>query len=222
MSEKKYVVPEGMYNAVIEVLPPHVRVQLSAMMGFPGVQRILEAALRWIVENPLLLTHEQREAVTDKFYDLDVPATERFNRMFKEYLKISFLSPETEQESAYMRVTKAMGAVTLSEEEGNKILEFVKGAIHAGYRTPEPAVPNLKYCPTCGVDTTPLGVPFSHSSPWGRTMPGHTELEIPEAVKDLGCTPEQVATLDGVYKEIAIRANNAIAEAYRRGLKGEK
>ena len=55
----------------------------------------------------------------------------------------------------------------------------------------------------------------------GRTMPGHTELEIPEAVKDLGCTPEQVATLDGVNKEIAIRANNAIAEeAYRRGLKG--
>jgi hypothetical protein len=74
-----------------------------------------------------------------------------------------------------------MGAVTLSEEEGNKILEFVKGAIHAGYRTTEPSVP--------------------------------------EAVKDLGCTPEQLATLDGVNKEIAIRANNAIAEAYLRGQK---
>jgi hypothetical protein len=46
-----------------------------------------------------------------------------------------------EQESAYMRVTKAMGVVTLSEEEGNKILEFVKGAIHAGYRSSEPSVP---------------------------------------------------------------------------------
>ena len=61
--------------------------------------------------------------------------------MFEEYLKFSFLAPETEQESAYMRVTKAMGAVTLSEEEGNKILEFVKGAIHAGYRSSEPSVP---------------------------------------------------------------------------------
>jgi hypothetical protein len=46
-----------------------------------------------------------------------------------------------QEESAYMRVTKAMGAVTLSEEEGNKILEFVKGAIHAGYRSSEPSVP---------------------------------------------------------------------------------
>jgi hypothetical protein len=81
-------------------------------------------------------------------------------------------------------VAKDMRVVTLSEEEGNKILEFVKGAIHAGYRTTEPSVP--------------------------------------EAVKDLGCTPEQGATLYGVYKEIAIRANNAIAEAYRRGLKGAK
>ena len=77
-----------------------------------------------------------------------------------------------QEESAYMRVTKSMGAVTLSEEEGNKILEFVKGAIHAEYRTPEPAVPNLKYCPTCGVDTTPLGVPFSHSSPWAEPCRG--------------------------------------------------
>ena len=48
------------------------------------------------------------------------------------------------------------------------------------------------------------------------------EPEVPEAVKDLGCTPEQLATLDGVNKEIAIRANNAIAEAYRRGQKGAK
>jgi len=87
-------------------------------------------------------------------------------------------------------------------------LEFVKGAIHAEYRTPEPAVPNLKYCPTCGVDTTPLGVPFSHSSPWGRTMPGHTELEIPEAVKDL---------IIGCDKNIDIAA--LIIEAYRRGQK---
>ena len=46
-----------------------------------------------------------------------------------------------QEESAYMRVTKSMGAVTLSEEEGNKILEFVKGAIHAGYRSSEPSVP---------------------------------------------------------------------------------
>src|ERR1039458_4390182 len=35
--------------------------------------------------------------------------------------------------SPYERVTNAMGAITLSEEEGNRIIEFVKGAIHAGY-----------------------------------------------------------------------------------------
>ena len=49
--------------------------------------------------------------------------------------------------------------------------------------------------------------------------PKAPEPSVPEAVKDLTCSPEQVATLDGVNKEIAIRANNAIAEAYRRGQK---
>jgi hypothetical protein len=34
-----------------------------------------------------------------------------------------------------------MGAVTLSEEEGNKILEFVKGSIHAGYQSTESEIP---------------------------------------------------------------------------------
>jgi hypothetical protein len=130
MSERKYVVPEGMYNAVIEVLPPHVRVQLSAMMGFPGVQRILEAALRWL--------YDELDSLERKPYD-DVLAHE-YNACLADVRHI-FLEPETEQESAYMRVTKAMGAVTLSEEEGNKILEFVKGAIHAGYRSSEPSVP---------------------------------------------------------------------------------
>ena len=59
--EKKIVVPEGMLSAVTEVLPLHVRVQLSAMMGFPGVQRMLEAALRWLSENPILPTVAQWE-----------------------------------------------------------------------------------------------------------------------------------------------------------------
>jgi hypothetical protein len=206
-SEKQYVVPEGGLKAALCQVD-YARAHSGVEEGI--IKRALQDFVRWL--------YDELDSLEHKPYD-DVLAHE-YNACLADVRRM-FLAPEPE-ESAYMRVTKSMGAVTLSEEEGNKILEFVKGAIHAEYRTPEPAVPNLKYCPTCGVDTTPLGVPFSHSSPWGRTMPGHTELEIPEAVKDLGCTPEQLATLDGVNKEIAIRANNAIAEAYRRGLKGEK
>jgi hypothetical protein len=40
------------------------------------------------------------------------------------------------KESAYMRVVKAMGAITLSREEGDRIMEYVGGAIHDGIKNP--------------------------------------------------------------------------------------
>ena len=45
-------------------------------------------------------------------------------------------------ESAYTRVVRAMGAVTISREEGDKILEYVKGAIHDSYK---PCAPKKRY-----------------------------------------------------------------------------
>lgn len=56
------------------------------------------------------------------------------SELHREWFPLATLKPEEpKEESAYGRVTKAIGAVTLSREEGDKILEYVKGAIHDGY-----------------------------------------------------------------------------------------
>lgn len=93
-----------------------------------------------------------------------------------------------EQEVAYQRVINAIGAITLSVEEGKRIIAFVEGAIHGGlnpaqFRTGingdkrpngfddclkegETSIPNrssLSRCPFCGgggvsVHTEPFNI----------------------------------------------------------------
>ena len=51
------------------------------------------------------------------------------NRIAQKALRVGWDALKVE-ETAYGRVTQAMGAVTLSREEGEKIIEYVRGAIH--------------------------------------------------------------------------------------------
>ena len=123
MSERKYVVPEGMYNAVIEVLPPHVRVQLSAMMGFPGVQRILEAALRWL--------YDELDSLERKPYD-DVLAHE-YNACLADVRRM-FLAPEEDYADRILK--NASPGYTPTHAELDKIWDHIFRAGH-GWTPPE-------------------------------------------------------------------------------------
>jgi hypothetical protein len=61
MSEKKYVVPEGMLKAAIEASDslPYMKTD---------IRRGLEAAFRWLAENPIVPTDKQvREMIAPKF-----------------------------------------------------------------------------------------------------------------------------------------------------------
>jgi hypothetical protein len=122
-------------------------------------------------------TDEQIKKLAPWLPDFHSSKIERVRRTIVEWQRECFLASDQE-ESAYMRVVKALGAVTLSREEGNRIVEYVGGAIHDGIRSPEPEIPISFSCPQCGVDITDRSIPFAHKSAAGRIMPGHLESDI--------------------------------------------
>jgi hypothetical protein len=154
MSEKRILVPDGMLRAAWHAqLPadnPTFEWDEGDEMSRKFYRRIMEAALRWLSDNPRPMNISLAREL-DKQYPPSFNRQVLIARSAEEWQRRMFLAPEPvgdrvpaaspEKESAYMRVTKAMGAVTLSEEEGNKILEFVKGSIHAGYQSTESEIP---------------------------------------------------------------------------------
>jgi hypothetical protein len=92
MSEKRYVVPEGGVEAFWAEFSGGLRGPESDRRTRDG----LAAFARWLSENPIVPTHEQRIELTDKFYNLDVPATERFQALFAEWQRRMFLAPGPE------------------------------------------------------------------------------------------------------------------------------
>ncbi len=209
MSEKKYVVPEGMYNAVIEVLPPHVSVQLSAMMGFPGVQRMLEAALRWLSENPIVPTIEQATEMSDSGHPCVLDgvwyATEWQRRMF-------LLAP---QEDYADRILKnASLGYTPTHAELDKIWEHIFRAGH-GWTPPELRKRGDEF----GERMNDLTVEVNRVGGVTKAagiLHGSTKPEVPEEIKDLLALGH-----DPTLRTTVFDYNERILEAYRRGQKGK-
>ncbi len=84
MSEKKYVVPEGMLNAFHDALC-HTREV--------DEDNALEAALRWLGENPIVPTHDQIDEMQIAC-DLPAFAHHGFERICEEWQLRMFLAPE--------------------------------------------------------------------------------------------------------------------------------
>jgi hypothetical protein len=59
LSQRKVVVPDGMMEAVLAVLPETMRVSLSSDTRWPGMNACLVAALNWLRENPIVPTENQ-------------------------------------------------------------------------------------------------------------------------------------------------------------------
>jgi len=149
-----------------------------------AVREVVSSVLIFLSENPMVPTDEQIKKLAPWLPDFHSSKIERVRRTIVEWQRECFLAPDQE-ESAYMRVVKALGAVTLSREEGNRIVEYVGGAIHDGIRSPEPEIPISFSCPQCGVDITDRSIPYAHKSVAGNIMPGHTDTEVPKEIKDL-------------------------------------
>jgi hypothetical protein len=129
MSEKKYVVPTGMLNKAYEYCP--------ASFAMPAVERMLEAALRWQSENPIVPTAQQvgelvvaapmastRQAYTATIFCI----TEWQRRMF--------LAPEPVEDYADRILKNVPLGTTPTHAELDKIWNTIFRAGH-GWTPPE-------------------------------------------------------------------------------------
>lgn len=84
MNEKKYVVPEGMLKAAEK--------RLKTCYGLADfAQMILEIAIRWLAENPIVPTLEQVEKISSVVMKSDRRGTADY---YVEFQRIMFLAPE--------------------------------------------------------------------------------------------------------------------------------
>lgn len=86
MSEKKIVIPEGMLQAGWDAV--------HEANGIAGVSTVLEAALRWLSENPILPTNLAESAIYSEWkkdHDLQYPLW-----ILREWQRRMFLAPEPE------------------------------------------------------------------------------------------------------------------------------
>lgn len=88
--EKRYLVPEGMMKAGFDSLLPVEREQPMTAYG-----TFLEAALRWLAENPIVPTQEQNDAMFDSGGDVD-ESDGWIQYAAVEWQRRMFLAPEPE------------------------------------------------------------------------------------------------------------------------------
>lgn len=84
MSERKYVVPEGMLKAACAAQSAR-RIDPE---GWIVVRESLEAAIRWLAENPMVPTKKQAEDVSS------IRPIELFQVGLREWQRRMFLAPE--------------------------------------------------------------------------------------------------------------------------------
>ena len=88
MAERRVVVPDGMLKAAVPCYLPDRQL----------VHSILEAALLWLSENPIVPTSEQLHSIIGKLpmAMCDIVWTERDRALIAEWQRRMFLAPEPE------------------------------------------------------------------------------------------------------------------------------
>ena len=90
MEEKKYVVPEGMGSAVAHA----VFKKYGYVEFYPQIATALEAAVRWLSDNPIVPSLEQAWNLTKKFQD-DPIEQDMAVFLVREWQKRMFLAEES-------------------------------------------------------------------------------------------------------------------------------
>ena len=92
MSEKKIVVPEGMWEAAIENCL-HLPIDGPDGIGALIVECALRAALEWLSENPIIPTDEQVESILSDYADSINNTADATRIVAKEFQRRMFLAP---------------------------------------------------------------------------------------------------------------------------------
>ena len=188
MSETKIQVPEGMLKAI-----------RGRYVGNDNCGRyILEAALRWLSENPIVPTDGEAKAIWRDTGLCNEVDDDELRCIVVEWQRRMFLAPDGPDVSQW---TCQLSGYTFTQEEADAICEYVRTASHpirAGFNG-EPVASNVEF-------TNAL-----------KAVQGEApEPEVPEAVKDL---------LVDSQAHLAVNCdtfNEAIFEAYRRGRESTK
>lgn len=131
MGEKKIVVPEGMLKAIAHAYYDNER-QGPSMLSLYECNRIGEAALRWISENPIVPTKEQVEAIWNSLPDARgaYPYWDKTCRVFGEWQRRMFLDPEPEVSDAVKKMSLRLMVYTFTEKERDYLFDIIRTATH--------------------------------------------------------------------------------------------
>ncbi len=92
MSEKRYVAPGGMRQAAHDSL---AQTSIDDAQGWSAaIDRLLEAALRWLSENPIMPSDAQVTNVLDEANDPGEPMRTLLPALLQEWQRRMFLAPE--------------------------------------------------------------------------------------------------------------------------------
>lgn len=216
MSENNYVVPDGMINAAWEAVAAKMKECVEEGSGNRvaelHIARIsLEAAVRWISENPPVPTSEQALAI-EVSYPTRIHSPSR-TKFAEEWIRRMFLAtkekPIPDGIVEYLNGTTRPVAIWW---QGNRC---PIQTLDSGYSVTDDGwfMAEQIQCPIDGA----LG---AHKSAWGDIMPWHSE---PEEVKDLLYASESRIGCDNPIEasRFIAESDRRVLEAYRRGRKGK-
>ncbi len=178
-------IPKGMLEAALDAPIDEARESQT--------YAVLEAALRWLSENPIVPTDAQIEEMKIKL----VPVHPHWSNIVAEWQRRMFLAPDGPDVSQW---TCQLSGYTFTQEEADAICEYVRTASHpirAGFNG-EPVASNVEF-------TNAL-----------KAVQGEApEPEVPEAIKDLLYRTRDVATPHMLVS--CAETEERVIEAYRRG-----
>jgi hypothetical protein len=124
--KKKIVVPEGMLKAA------SIRSDVKGLLAIDRLELILEAALRWLAENPVVPTKEQAKDVAQSllpdFEDRD--NVERAILVLVEWQRRMFLEPGPEVSPFVKQVIQSFRGRTVAPHEADEIVKELGYVAH--------------------------------------------------------------------------------------------
>lgn len=131
MSGKRFAIPEGMLEAAAE------KADVSGLLAIDRLEVILEAAVRWLAENPVVPTESQGRELDDAWLRNKTSPESTFSHATTfgavEWQRRMFLAPEPEVPE---EVRDLIVDVTMKRLKGTELLntEVARGYIIEAYR----------------------------------------------------------------------------------------
>jgi hypothetical protein len=131
MSEKKYVVPQGMLDAAYQYYP--------ASFAMPAVRSIVEAALQWLAENPMEPSDDQIGDIVKRCISVypkwrNMTEWSRAKIICMEWQSSMVLSVDTDAPIIDLIYHQPLGIPVVLDNSSVSVSDDVNGRIREAYR----------------------------------------------------------------------------------------